>query len=177
MHLVRHTFLEAQGRAELMTNSLVVVGIGQALRGDDGAGLAAVKAWQQSYPESTRRSNVRVEMAELPGTGLLALLEGAQAAILVDAVRSGATPGMVHSLSEADLAYPIASSASAHGWGVAETLALGRQLIPEQMPESIQVIGIEAGDVGMGEGLSSAVSAALTQVADQIEEAVCRAIG
>src|SRR5512139_2985786 len=100
MHLVRYTLLEAQGRAELMTNTLVVVGIGQALRSDDGAGLAAVQAWQQSYPESARCSNVRIEMAELPGTGLLALLEGAQAAIVVDAVRSGATPGTVHALSE-----------------------------------------------------------------------------
>ena len=159
-----------------MKDNLVVIGIGQALRGDDGAGLAAVQVWQETYPDSARHSNVRVELAELPGIGLLSLLEGVKVAILVDAVRSGALPGTVHFLSEADLANPLASSASAHGWGVAETLALGRQLTPQQMPGSIQLIGIEAGELGMGETLSPPVAAALTQAASQIEEAVCQAI-
>lgn len=159
-----------------MTNDLVVIGIGQALRGDDGAGLAAVRVWQQTYPGSASRSNVRVELAELPGIGLLSLLEGTRAAILVDAVRSGGLPGTVHILSEADLSNPHASSASAHGWGVAETLALGRQLSPQQMPGSIQLIGIEAGEIGMGEAISPPVAAALTKAASKIEQAVCQAI-
>jgi len=157
-----------------MTSDLVVIGIGQTLRGDDGAGLAAVKTWQQSYPDSARRSNLRVELAELPGIGLLSLLEGAQTAILVDAVRSGALPGTVHLLSEADLSNPLAGSATAHGWGVAETLALGWQLTPRQMPGSIRLVGIEAGDLGMGEMLSPPVAAALNLAANQIEQAICQ---
>lgn len=159
-----------------MTNNLVVIGIGQALRGDDGAGLAAVQVWQQTYAESARRPDLRVELVELPGIGLLSLLEGARAAILVDAVRSAASPGTVHLFTEADLSKPDVSSASAHGWGVAETLALGRQLTPQHMPGSIILIGIEAGELGMGETLSSPVAAALPLAASKIEDAVCQAI-
>ena len=159
-----------------MTHDIVVIGIGQTLRGDDGAGLAAMQLWQQFYPDSAGRPDLRVEMAELPGIGLLTLLEGAKAAVLVDAVRSGAPPGTIYRLSEADLSGALDSSASAHGWGVAETLILGRQLTPQQMPVSIQLVGIEAGELGMGETLSPAIVAALPSAAEQIELAVGHAI-
>ena len=52
-------------------------------------------------------------------------------------------------------------SGSAHGWGVAETLALGRRLQPEKMPARVDILGIEAGDVHLGEGLSPEVAMAM----------------
>jgi len=155
-----------------MSFDVVIIGIGQTLRGDDAAGLKAVALWQETYPATAGRSNLRVELAELPGMGLLALLESAQAAILVDAVHSGAPPGTIHLLSEADLGSFDKSSASAHGWGIAETLALGRQLTPQQMPTNIRLVGIEAGELGMGQALSAPVVASLPQAAERIEKAI-----
>ena len=147
---------------------IAILGIGQSLRGDDAAGQRAVVQWQRLYPASAIALNVRVELLELPGLALLDYLEGAHRVLLVDAVRSGAAPGSLHLLSEADLAAFGADSGSAHGWGVAETLALGRKLHPEKMPARVDILGIEAGDVSLGEALSAGVQAALDQAAAMI---------
>jgi hydrogenase maturation protease len=150
--------------------TIKIVGLGQSLRGDDAAGLAAVRLWQERYRENNERSNVEVELAELPGIGLLSLLEGAGMAILVDAVRSGADVGTIHILSKEQLdAFPN-EAGSAHGWGIAETLALGEKIMPSTMPEKIIVIGIEGVDFSMGKPLSPEVELALPEVARLIEQ-------
>jgi len=149
---------------------IYLIGIGQSLRGDDGAGLAAVRFWDEIYRNPARQANLRVELAECPGVGLLDLLEGADAAVLVDAVQSGAKPGTLHKFSESDLAAFLDGADSAHGWGVAETLALGRQLDLERLPPEIVIIGIEAGQVGIGGELSPEVTAALPHAARLISE-------
>jgi hydrogenase maturation protease len=154
--------------------TILILGIGQSLRSDDSAGLAAVTAWQEAYPRSARHPSVRVELAEMTGLSLLDDLLGAEAAILVDAVRSGRKPGSILLLEEADLAAFEAGSGSAHGLGVAETLALGRWLYPEDMPEKVVIIGIEAGEIGMGEKLSPAVLRSMPKVAKTIEEQLIR---
>jgi hydrogenase maturation protease len=151
---------------------VVVVGIGQTLRGDDEAGLAAVRLWRDTYASADLKPGVRVELAESPGIGLLGILEGAGAALLVDAVQSGAKPGRLHFLSEADLAAFLEGATTAHGWGVAETLALGRKINPGSLPERIVLIGIETGEVGLGRGLSEAVKTALPQAAGLIQAAL-----
>ncbi len=146
-----------------------IIGIGQSLRGDDAAGLEAVRLWQATYPARPREQDIQVELAELPGFGLLSLLEGSAAAILVDAVHSQAVPGTIHVLSENELEVLGAGSGSAHGWGVAETLALGRQLMPGSLPENLRLVGIEAGQLELGQLLSPQVQSALPQVAEMIE--------
>ncbi len=140
------------------------------MRGDDGAGLAAVKHWQSMFPESPADSGVCVEYLELPGLELLNSLEGAEKVLIVDAVRSGAAPGSLHWLGENDLAGFGQGGDSAHGWGVAETLALGRRLQPEKMPARVEILGIEIREVAMGEGLSPGVARVIDRAALMIEE-------
>ena len=115
--------------------NIIVIGIGQELRGDDAIGPEVVPAWQEQHPRSEER--VRVEISPLPGLGLLDLLSGADVAILVDAVQSGAKPGTVHVVGMDQVGSFGAGSGSAHGFGVAETLALGRQADPESIPEAV----------------------------------------
>ena len=103
-----------------------LIGIGQSLRGDDAAGLEAVRLWQAQYPQTAQK--LQVELSELPGLALLDRLDGMEAAILVDAVQSRATPGTIQRLGPEELAAFSTDAQSAHGWGVAETLALGRSL-------------------------------------------------
>jgi len=152
---------------------LVVVGTGQSFRGDDGAGLAAVETWRKSY-QSAQDPRIRIELTELPGLALLDLLAGAQAAIIVDALKSGNTPGTIRLLNQDDLAAFGKGSGSAHGWGVAETLILGRQLEPEKLPDRLAMIAIEAGELELGQGLSQEVRNALPHAARLIEEQVQR---
>jgi len=151
---------------------IVVIGIGQTLRGDDGAGIQAVRRWQAAYATTASHPQLRVELEELPGLSLIDRLSGADAAILVDAVRSGAPPGGLYRLELSDLDAFRPESDSAHGWGVAETLYLGRMLYPENLPGVIVLIGIEAGEMHLGDGLSREVSDSLDQAAEMIEASV-----
>ena len=46
---------------------VAVIGIGQSLRGDDAAGLEAVRRWEEKFHETANRLEIRVEASELPG--------------------------------------------------------------------------------------------------------------
>jgi hydrogenase maturation protease len=148
---------------------VLVLGVGQSLRGDDGAGIAAVQLWQAAYPDTSASDQVRVDLAELPGLSLLDLLAGCQAALIVDAVRSGAAPGTLHVLEENQLASFLPESSSAHGWGIAETLALGRRLQPESLPSKLLLLGIEVSSLELRAGLSPQVIEALPAAAKKIQ--------
>ncbi len=154
-----------------------IIGIGQSLRGDDAAGLEAVRLWRERYLARPGNRDIQVELAELPGVGLLSLLEGCAAAILVDSVRSQAVPGTVRLISENELEVLATGSGSAHGWGVAEALALGRQLTPASLPHKLFLVGIEAGQVDPGQPLSPQVEAALPQAIELIERCVGELFG
>jgi len=146
-----------------------VLGIGQSMRGDDEVGLEIVRRWLDShiadFPDS-----IEAEILESPGLTLLGEIAGQDAAILVDAVQSGAPPGTLHQLSEDDLLNFGEGTGSAHGWGAAETLSLGRQLNPEDLPEKIILIGVEAVQFELGEGLSPAVKRAIPKAVDLINK-------
>jgi hydrogenase maturation protease len=153
---------------------IYVVGIGQRLRGDDEVGLEAVRLWVDTYNPIGTNVDLQVEFVESPGVGLLNLMTGADEALLVDAVQSGVSPGTLHLLDETDLSAFLDGAGSAHGWGVAETLALGRKVDPDSMPERITLIGIEIGQVELGSGISSDVALVLPQAAKLIQETVAK---
>ena len=148
---------------------ILILAIGQSMRRDDAAGLVAVKRWMFHYPEYARDTHLRVEFLELPGFELLDYLEMAKRVLIVDAVQTGASPGSLHWLTEKNLAHFDHGSDTAHGLGVAETLALGRQIQPDKLPDCVDILGIEVGDICMGEGMSAEVAAVIEQVAVMIE--------
>ena len=148
--------------------NIQLIGIGQTMRGDDAVGLAAIEAWQQAHPNLPQ--GVQVLSFESPGLALLDTLTNCSAALLVDAVRSGGRPGQIYRLHESDLASFSPAAASAHGLGVAETLALGRSLYPNQLPDYLVFIGVEAGTVQVGQPISQACKSALPRVINLIDQ-------
>jgi hydrogenase maturation protease len=149
---------------------LLVLGIGQSLRGDDAAGPEAVRMWRETHPQTA--GGVRVETAELPGLALLDLLAGMDAALLVDAVQAAAPAGTVIRVEPDELSSFTPDAQSAHGWGVAETLQLGRALDPALAHVRVTLIGIAGQDFGMGAALSPEVQKALAGVVERIEAEV-----
>jgi len=111
-----------------------VIGVGSG-HGDDAVGLrvAAALAGRPLPP------GVAVRTCERPLPDLLDALEGADAAVLVDAARTGAAPGRVRRLAPADLAQGAA--ASSHGLGVARVLALAAAL--DRAPARVELLAIE----------------------------------
>lgn len=149
---------------------MLIIGIGNAYRRDDGAGLAAAR---------------RLEALDLPGaaillhsgegTSLMDAWQGADHVVLVDAVHSGAPPGTLHRIdaSERDPA-PAFFSGSTHTFGVAEAIALARTL--GTLPRRLDIFGIEGVDYNYGPGLTLEVENAVAQAADAIA-ALARAQG
>ena len=150
---------------------LVVIGLGQELRGDDAVGIEIVRRWELEYPEKANLPDIQVEIAGLAGLDLLNLMEGMQAAILVDAVQSGAAPGSLHELGTEELASFEAGAGSAHGWGVAETLAMA-EAVGNALPGKLLLLAVEAEDMSLGAGLSPAVQGVLPQAVERLQEKV-----
>jgi hydrogenase maturation protease len=161
VHLVRDALPDARGRAALR-----VVGIGNAWRRDDGAGLAVARLLAAKLPDA-------VDVLEREGepTALIDALEGAQAVWLVDAVSSGAPPGTLHRLDASEQELPPALfRASTHHFGLAEAVELARTL--GRLPARTVVFGIEGGSFETGDTLTPEVEAATERAAEAVREEV-----
>jgi hydrogenase maturation protease len=142
------------------------------MRGDDAAGLEAVRLWQSVHPETAQRADVRIGSLEGSGLELIELLHGMDAAVLVDAVSSDAPAGTVHRISLEALSSPQGDSAAAHGWDVRDVLRLAAALQPELGRPEIRLLGVETAQLGIGQGLSDVVQAALPALSEAIEQQV-----
>jgi hydrogenase maturation protease len=146
----------------------LVIGCGNADRGDDAAGLLV----------AGRLQSLGIDAREHAGDGL-ALLESwsqAESVIIVDAVISGASEGAI-SVWDARTA-PVARDvfrASSHAFGVAEAVELGRAL--GRLPPSLTIYGIEARQFELGSPPSLEVLAAVEEVASRIAKEVHSAGG
>ena len=150
---------------------IIILGIGQTLRSDDGAGITAIHHWKEAYLKTANHPSITVEEIELPGLELIDLIKGFEVAILVDAVQSSAPPGNILIINEEDLLGFSDEYQSAHGWGVAETLQLARQLDID-LPKHLIFVGIEGENFSPGLSLSPSVIASLDEVAQVIEDSV-----
>lgn len=152
--------------------TVAVVGIGHSLRGDDSAGLAVVRAWQHDHPATACHPAVRVEFLESPGIELINAFDGADAVLLVDAVRSGEAAGKLHRLREDQLLDLEGASGSMHGWGIPEAVRLARALGIRAGGCKLRVLGIEAGQIDLGAPLSEAVASIIPVAAAALEDEI-----
>ena len=143
-----------------------MIGVGNTLRGDDGAGLEVVRRL------SARAEAAAIEVREQEGEalGVLEQWEGARAAVLVDAAHSGAPAGTAHRVDASSQAIPAAlgSSSSTHAIGVAEAVELAR--VMDRLPERVILYGIEGASFDTGGELSAEVRAVIGEVADAVLE-------
>jgi hydrogenase maturation protease len=140
-----------------VTLRAVVIGIGNPYRRDDGIGPEVATQIQ-----GRRLPGVRVVISDGEPSGLLEAWEGADLAVVVDAVqRVPASPGSIHRLAASQLETGC-TAASSHGLGVPDAIRLGRAL--ERLPRQVVILAVEGADTGPGTGLSGAVAAAVPQV-------------
>jgi hydrogenase maturation protease len=149
-----------------MTSRVIVLGIGNIERGDDGAGRAVVRLLRHML-------SAPAEIVEQDGeaTALLAKLDGVSTAYLIDACVSNAPAGTVHRIDANNAPLPQASSdLSTHGFGLAAAIELGRAL--GRLPPRTIVYAIEAESFEAGAPLSRPVAAATVIVADRIRSEI-----
>lgn len=138
-----------------------VVGLGNPMRRDDGAALELVRRLGDSL------NPVAARAYEGEPIGLLDLWAGAEAVVLVDAVRSGAAAGAIHRVDVSTKAIPVVLRRRAtHTIGVAEALELGRTL--GRLPRQTVFYGIEGADFALGVGLSPPVLAAMPALVEAV---------
>lgn len=140
-----------------------VVGIGQAVAGDDGVGLAVLdELRRRSVPAGTRL----VRLAD--PVELVSLLESRDPVVLVDAVLA-TPPGEVVELGPEELSSQAPQPASSHGMGTARAIELARALSPDGAASSVRVVAvtIRVPDRYRA-GLSPEVAAAVPRAADRV---------
>jgi hydrogenase maturation protein HypF len=155
VHLVFDTFSETRDRTALIR----IIGIGSPF-GDDAVGLEIALVLAGAPPP-----NCEVIAADRPGAALLDLLDSAEAAILIDAVRSGAPPGTIHQIDFDELDRAAACLVSSHDLGVATAIQLARKL--GRGPSVGRIIGIE---------IAPAETAQLRGLNSQTREAIGRTV-
>ena len=143
---------------------MIVIGIGNPWRRDDGAGLAVARLLAGT-------PDVVVLEREGEPASLIDAWDGTDALWLVDAVSSGSAPGTVQRIDVAERELPAELfRASTHHLGLAEAVELARAL--GRLPTRVVFYGIEGGSFGAGEGLSLEVEQAAVEVADAIRKEV-----
>ena len=153
---------------------MLILGYGNTLRRDDGAG--AVAAGLLAADPRLQRDEVEVREAYQLLPEMSMDLAEVTLAVFVDADSAG-LPGSIeiHPIDPARAAREDADArgepgASSHHVGGGELVALAATLMG-RAPEAVAV-GIGVADLGMGEGLSPAVEAALPRVVDIVADLV-----
>jgi hydrogenase maturation protease len=148
-----------------MAGRKLVIGVGNPDRGDDAAGLLAAR----SLGDLARCG---VEVIERAGeaTELLAALDGAEWAILVDAA-AGLAPGEARRFDANASAVPATMSAfSSHGMGVPQAIELARAL--GRLPAICAVYAIGGESFETGAAMSPGARAGVSEVIERIREEV-----
>jgi hydrogenase maturation protease len=149
-----------------MPDDLRIIGWGNLDRQDDGAGILVARRLQE----------LGVPAIAHPGGALSLIGEWKDAAdvIIVDAVVTGAPLGTMQVWNATEQDLPKALTASTHGFGLAEAVALARSL--GQLPPRLRVYGIEAARFGLGSEISTEVALAIENTARQIAAEYKRSI-
>lgn len=142
---------------------LLVLGLGNALLGDDGVGPVIVARLRESFslPEGARC----VDGGTL-GLSLLPYIEDARIVILVDAVAADAPPGTLVRLEGREVGPAVATRLSPHQVGVADLLEGARW--HDREPARLLLLGIVPESIELGVGLSTPVLRSMPALIDLV---------
>jgi hydrogenase maturation protease len=145
--------------------SVLVLGLGNPLRGDDGVGPRIIEELaRRGLPEGVTALDVGNA-----GLDLLNVLEGWERAVIVDAAEMGREPGCFVRFTPDEVRLARSDDRhSLHDAGLSEALALADAL-GRTLPELV-IFGVQPAEVGWKAGLSSAVEAVIPALADAVME-------
>jgi hydrogenase maturation protease len=144
---------------------VLVVGLGNPLMGDDGAGPAVIaEIRRRSRPRGAHRlEDGGTDILNLPG-----LWDDEPSLWVVDAVQGGRPAGTIHRLDHSELLGLPQRTASCHDLSLPECLRWISLAFPRMAGIRYRLWGIEPARVDDREGLSAAVASAVRVVADEV---------
>jgi hydrogenase maturation protease len=145
---------------------LVVIGVGNVLRGDDAVGVHVVEGLRSAsrLDASCLPADTRLVDGGTLGLDLLRTIRDARGLVLVDAARLGGSVGTVSVLRDDEIAGDGRGAASPGAVG--ELVAVARLL--GWLPAHVALVAVEAGDTEVGLALSAGVGAALGPAMDAV---------
>jgi hydrogenase maturation protease len=157
-----------------MTNPdgpIVVLGIGNVLLRDEGAGVHVVRALQSLADTGDVELPPGTSLLDggTLGLDLLPLISDARAVLLVDAIDGGRAPGAVEVTRGDALREAPAGHILPHPVGVGDLLASARLM--GALPEAVALVGIQPSEIAIGLELTEVVRAAVpAAVATTLDE-------
>ncbi len=146
--------------------STLVIGCGNASRGDDAAGVLVARRLRELGIDAREESGEAISLMEAWGG-----VPEEDDVILVDAVVTGAPPGTIIVWDARNA--PVVGDffrCSTHAFGVAEAVELARIL--ELLPDRMLIFGIEAKQFELGSEPSPEVLEAVERTAERIARKV-----
>ncbi len=151
-----------------MPAPILVIGIGNEYRSDDGVGLVVARELR-----AKNLPGMLVTESSGDGATLMEVWEAASAVILIDAASSGAAPGTIYRFDAPTQPLPMGVSFhSTHVFGVAEAIGLAGAL--QQLPPCLIMYAVEGESFSAGVGLSPEVAEAAQRVVEQVTHDVQR---
>ena len=142
-------------RSTLPKRIVLVIGVGNELRGDDGASVEVIRRLR----EPAGQAGIEVGEQLHEPTELLDAWQGRDAVVLVDTMSSGARPGTIRRFDASSEPLParLRGSASTHAFGLVEAIELARTL--DRLPRQLIVFAVEGQTFEAGTALSDEVQA------------------
>jgi hydrogenase maturation protease len=142
---------------------VLVLGLGNVLCADDGAGVAAVHRLRRAYELP---ASVRVVDGGTLGLDLLAVIAASDRVILVDAVRADAPAGTLVRIAGDDVAPAVYERLSPHQVGVADLLASAA--LCDRYPGEVVIAGIVPATTALQLGCTPAVAAQIDALVESV---------
>jgi hydrogenase maturation protease len=156
-----------------MQPSILVIGLGNPILGDDGVGWAIAR---QVADCLRGNEHVEVDCLSLGGLSLMERMLGYREVILIDAIETGrCAVGTISVFELSELGEPgLGHSASAHDASLQTALATALAM-GGNVPERVEIVAVEA-RVGLDftESLSLPVAAAVSTACERVLELIER---
>jgi hydrogenase maturation protease len=140
--------------------NILVLGIGNLLLSDEGAGVRALEAIEQRFDIPP---GVELLDGGTSGMELLGYLQGRDAVIIIDAVTCGKPPGTIVRLEGDQVPALFRRKISPHQLGLSDLLAAAR--LTDSLPAEVILIGVEPKELGTGLKLSNKVAGVMEELA------------
>jgi hydrogenase maturation protease len=140
------------------TGTAVIVGIGDARKRDDAAGLMIAR----ELMERTLPEDVEVVVAGEEGFDLVAAIDSASRAIILAAIQLGEEPGTVHALSPGDAEARANYISSPGEVALIDALELSKM----RGGPDVLIVGIEPAEIVPGQTLHPEVQASVGEAAE-----------
>lgn len=148
-------------------SEILVISIGNTLRGDDGVGMAVIEQLRQmrSIP-----SGVELLECGMDDLSVILLRPKMSKLIVIDAANMGLAPGEWRRLSVGSPEFEFMEGRRIehfHGLGLTQAISLGTAL--GILPDEIVIFAVQPEDIGYHQGLSAAIKKTVYEVCKAIQ--------